>query len=112
MNCQVQLISKYLKICGYVLSKPTSKTPPLIGKLRFDNSGPRNFLKGHVMAFEKGHPVITPLGKGIVVFCRMAAPNYSVAAAYSVRLDSRKHEPQYTGTMFSVNEVSDAKNSK
>lgn len=64
------------------------------------------------MTFETGHPVMTPMGTGIIVFKRMSPPNYSEAAAYSVRLDSRKHETQYSGTMFSANEVQDYKDNK
>jgi hypothetical protein len=57
------------------------------------------------MNFKPGTPVMTSMGRGEVVFSRMAAPTYSEAEAYSIKLDSRKNDPTYTGTMFSASDV-------
>ena len=46
--------------------------------------------------------VLTPQGPGVVVYRRMAPPNYVQAEAYSVRLDGRDH----VGTMFAAADVS------
>ena len=42
---------------------------------------------------------------GTVVFQRNAPPTYTVAEAYSVRLDSRASRPGYEGTMFAADKV-------
>jgi hypothetical protein len=60
------------------------------------------------MSFEKGDIVMTPGGKGKVVYKRMAASNYSEVAFYSVSLDSSSHNPLYTGSIYPAREVSKA----
>lgn len=61
------------------------------------------------MLFEKGDRVMTPGGAGTVSFKRMAPPNYSEVAAYSVRLDSRNNDPHYVSSMYSSEEVKEHK---
>jgi hypothetical protein len=57
------------------------------------------------MNFKPGTPVMTSMGRGEVVFSRMAPPTYSEPEAYSIKLDSRKTDPTYNGTMFPASEV-------
>lgn len=63
--------------------------------------------------FDKGDRVNTSLGAGTIVYKRMAPPNYSVAEAYSVCLDSKKAAselppfPSYTGTMLPADQVAE-----
>jgi len=53
------------------------------------------------MQFDQGDRVITPTGgAGEVVYKRMKAPTYSEVEVYSVRLDARKGDPTYTGTIY------------
>ena len=52
------------------------------------------------MTFREGERVDTPQGPGTVVFQRMAPPEYVEAAAVSVRLDSRRRDLTYTGTIY------------
>jgi len=53
----------------------------------------------------QGTRVDTPLGRGTVVSRRMRPPNYSEIDAVSVRLDSRREDRRYTGTMFDIKDV-------
>jgi hypothetical protein len=55
--------------------------------------------------FSQGKRVTTPNGPGEVVYVRMAGPDYSKAQAYSVKLDSKKSNPGYTGTMILASDV-------
>jgi hypothetical protein len=57
------------------------------------------------MTFKTGQRVTTPLGAGVVVYQRMAPPTYSEAEAVSVRLDARREDPGYEGTIFSADKV-------
>lgn len=59
--------------------------------------------------FSKGTRVKTPGGEGVVVYARMAAPNYDTVAFYSVRLDHALHSPLYTGSIYPANEVIEIK---
>jgi hypothetical protein len=58
-----------------------------------------------VHMFVKGDLVCTPCGKGKVEWVRMAGPDYLVPQAVSVRLDSKKDHPTYTGTVFPASDV-------
>jgi len=53
----------------------------------------------------KGDRVQTPLGAGTVAYQRMAPPAFSTPEAISVVLDSRRHDPRYTGTIFPAADV-------
>lgn len=55
--------------------------------------------------YDKGDRVITPHGPGSVVYKRMAPPTFSEVAVYSVKLDSHKGEPSYSGTIFQAEHV-------
>ena len=61
--------------------------------------------------FDKDDRVLTPLGTGTIVYRRMAAPNYSEAETYSVRLDkpayvlNSNYQPNYAGTIFLASQV-------
>lgn len=57
------------------------------------------------MSFNQGDRVMTPGGAGEVVYKRMAAPDYTHVAAYSVKLDHARHNPLYTGSLYPANEV-------
>ena len=61
------------------------------------------------MTFLKGERVIVTMESGevsgTIVYSRMAPPQYSVPEVYSVRLDSRKNDPSYTGTIVRANQV-------
>jgi hypothetical protein len=56
-------------------------------------------------SFDRGDRVMTPGGPATVVYRRMAAPSYTEAAAYSVRLDCRAADPTYSGTMYAAGDV-------
>lgn len=58
--------------------------------------------------FDQGDRVITPEGRGTVVYRRMAPPTYAEPAAYSVRLDSRAGDPTYNGTIYAARDVAAA----
>lgn len=47
-----------------------------------------------------GTHVITPHGRGVIVYVRMTPPTYAEPEAYSVRLDARRHDPRYSGSIF------------
>lgn len=54
----------------------------------------------------QGAYVDTPGGTGIVVYARMAAPDYTCVEAVSVLLDGYKHQnPWYVGTTFLADKV-------
>ena len=61
--------------------------------------------------FDKGDRVMTPQGPGVVIYRRMAGPDYRNVEAYSVCLDHKKAAsekppfPSYTGTVFPAEEV-------
>lgn len=55
--------------------------------------------------FDRGDRVMTPGGMGTVVYKRMEAPDYVQVAAYSVKLDTAIHNPNYTGTLYPAREV-------
>lgn len=57
------------------------------------------------MTFTPGQRVMTPLGPGAVSWQRNAPPDYRQAAAVSVRLDARVHDPRYTGTIFPAESI-------
>jgi hypothetical protein len=53
----------------------------------------------------EGAEVTTPRGRGIVLYVRMAPPDYTQIAAVSVYLEREEHRPDYAGTIFSVEQV-------
>ena len=55
--------------------------------------------------FDKGQRVVTPGGAGEVVYKRMAPPTYAEVDVYSVKLDARKGDPTYSGTIYKANQV-------
>lgn len=55
--------------------------------------------------FNAGDRVETPDGPGEVYYRRMAPPHYSEVGFYSVKLDSKKSNRNYTGSIYSANEV-------
>jgi hypothetical protein len=57
--------------------------------------------RGGAGPFENGDRVITPSGAGLVIYRRMSPPDFSAAAAYSVKLDGRDH----AGSIFPANQV-------
>jgi hypothetical protein len=61
------------------------------------------------MDFDSGDTVMTPKGKGVVAYKRMAPPTYAVAECYSVKLEDKKDDPNYTGTVFPASEVTEYK---
>lgn len=56
-------------------------------------------------ALQPGDRVQTPAGPGVIVYRRMAPPDFRGAAAYSVRLDARRAVPGYHGTVFPADAV-------
>jgi hypothetical protein len=62
------------------------------------------------MTFLKGEKVLVHINDehipGIIVYSRMAAPQYSVPEVYSVRLETRINDVSYTGTIVRANQVS------
>ncbi len=58
--------------------------------------------------FDKGDKVLTPGGTGVVSWRRMAGPDYSQAASYSVMLDSELSNPRYNGTVYPADKVTKA----
>lgn len=52
-----------------------------------------------------GTPVLTPQGKGKVVYVTMKSPTYTEMHSVSVRLESRQDHPTYTGTKFLADDV-------
>lgn len=59
----------------------------------------------HDTAFRKGQTVTTPQGRGIVIYVRMAGPDYTEPEAVSVLLDNRSNRPNYAGTIFPAEHV-------
>lgn len=63
--------------------------------------------------FDKGDRVNTPNGPGSVIYKRMAGPDYTRVAMYSVCLDYRKAEseqppfPNYSGSAFPAEEITE-----
>ena len=56
--------------------------------------------------FRQGDRVrIDGFGLGRVAYVRFAPPKYIKPEAYSVVLDSRRTDPNYTGTMFMAERV-------
>lgn len=54
----------------------------------------------------QGAYVDTPGGTGLVVYVRMAPPDFTVVEAVSVLLDAVKHQnPYYVGTIFLAKNV-------
>lgn len=60
------------------------------------------------MTFSPGDRVKTPKGFGMVLWQRMKPPSYSEPATLSVCLDSEKERPEYSGTVFPVEQVESA----
>ena len=64
------------------------------------------------MVFLKGERVLVSIGHegiyGTVVYSRMAPPQYSIPEVYSVRLDTKIHDPSYSGTIVRASQVSKA----
>lgn len=54
---------------------------------------------------QPGNRVETKQGPGTVQWTRNGPPTYATPVAVSVRLDSQRDRPGYSGTMFSVEEV-------
>lgn len=52
-----------------------------------------------------GDRVSTPHGPGTLAYERMAPPDYTRPAAFSVRLDAKADQPGYTGTIIAANVV-------
>lgn len=55
--------------------------------------------------FNVGDKVQTKYGDGVVVYKRMAGPDYSEASSYSVCLDHLKYKISYSGTMVFPSEL-------
>jgi hypothetical protein len=54
---------------------------------------------------EAGDRVLTPDGEGIVMWMRMAAPDYIHPAAFSVRLIDAENKRGYAGTVYAASVV-------
>lgn len=52
-----------------------------------------------------GQRVTTPKGSGAVAYQRTKPPDYTIAEAVSVVLDSERQRTGYTGTMFPAADV-------
>lgn len=61
--------------------------------------------EGLMRVLMPGTPVTTPFGTGIVVYSRMAPPDYDTVAVYSVSLDKKAGDPAYTGTIVAAAEA-------
>lgn len=57
------------------------------------------------LSFETGDQVMTPGGAGTVIYKRMKSPDYIEVSIYSIRLDCKKDDPNYTGSTYSVGEI-------
>jgi len=55
--------------------------------------------------FDLGQRVVTPDGSGEVAYRRMTPPNYCEVDVYSVKLDSKKDHPTYSGTIYKSAQV-------
>lgn len=51
-----------------------------------------------------GDRVATRHGLGVILYQRMAPPDYAQPAVFSVRLDAKQHEAGYTGTIIPVDQ--------
>ncbi len=58
--------------------------------------------------FNQGQKVNTPKGTGIVVYIRMAPPDWNNPKAVSVFLDARRNDYNYSGTIFPAEQVKPA----
>jgi len=56
-------------------------------------------------ALQRGTTVTTPLGRGSVLWVRMAGPDYNKPEAYGVRLAARADDPKYSGTTFAAKDI-------
>jgi hypothetical protein len=54
---------------------------------------------------ETGDPVITPDGEGVVIWLRMAGPDYVKPACFSVRLHKSANQRGYAGTVYPAEQV-------
>lgn len=69
---------------------------------------PSGLCVGHASAggYERGQRVIVDGTRtGTVAYVRMAPPGYTTVAAVSVVLDSERHRPGYTGSIFPADRV-------
>lgn len=64
---------------------------------------------GEHMVFTKHTSVMTPGGKGKIVYARMAPPDYSEVAVYSVLLDNANHYANYSGSIYPAEDVKEIK---
>ena len=55
--------------------------------------------------FQENERVVTPGGAGIVLWVRMAAPDYDRPAAVSVLLDAKRDRFGYRGTVYAADDV-------
>jgi hypothetical protein len=58
-----------------------------------------------IQQFQVGDHVVTPDGPGRVAFWRFGPPTYTQVVAYSVKLDARQEEYNYSGTMYPADRV-------
>lgn len=54
---------------------------------------------------EAGDPVMTPDGEGIVIWLRLAGPDYVKPACFSVRLHKSVSQRGYAGTVYPAEQV-------
>lgn len=62
-----------------------------------------------IKQFNVDDRVDTDFGPGSILWKRMRGPEYVVAAVYSVKLDSKKDNPRYSGTIFQADKVKEIK---
>ena len=58
-----------------------------------------------MIILDTGVRVLTPNGPGTIAYKRMKAPSYSEPDIYSVKLDSKKGFPLYSGTIFPAEQI-------
>jgi len=59
----------------------------------------------HQERYEVGDRVMTPDGPGAVSHYRFGPPDYTQVIAYSVRLDAKKSDYNYAGSMYPADKV-------
>lgn len=58
-----------------------------------------------IEAYRPGAKVVTPAGRGVVLYVRLRPPDFAEPMSVSVRLDARAHECCYQGSIFAAADV-------